>query len=613
MKFTKFSFKNFRGIANASLGLNPSGKEDVGLLVGLNESGKTTILEAIHHFRSNPDLKKRDPNLSTRNDSDYQRMLPIQQRALFTGTIEICATVLLDDADKAQLENFLKERFKLREVAFPTSFVIEHLVDFDRSKHVKTRNQWTAKFQGKKSGKGIKAFTQLTGEDWQIAVKFIQPKLPHIVYFPAVLFDLPGRIVLEDSKSAGAPAKNAFYSDVLNDILRAIDPRLDLATDLIARIKSREPSDQQNLDALIVKIEKNLQATVLTRWKEIFENNLSDKTFRVRAAQLPQTGQAYLEIQIQDGDGIFSINERSAGFRWFFAFIVLTEYRLMRGDRVLFLFDEPAANLHPNAQQRLVRAFNDLTSKGQVLYSTHSHYLINPKWLGTTQVVRNDQMLDKSFTIDVGGASASISITPYKKFAGSHPDQTFFYRPILDHLKYAAGPLELTDNCVILEGKTDFYLLLYLRSCLPADARQVLNLFPGGGASEADALISLLIGWGYSFSVLVDSDVEGEKQKARYLAKFESLGVGKIYGIADVDTAWNGKSIEAILAPEDVEKIMALAFPSEKRRTKKLLHQAIQILQASHSFIEMEKQTRVALQNIYAFLDATIVKQHGGT
>lgn len=48
MKYTRFSVQNFKGIKSAELRLE--GPRIVSI-VGLNESGKTTLLEAIHSFR----------------------------------------------------------------------------------------------------------------------------------------------------------------------------------------------------------------------------------------------------------------------------------------------------------------------------------------------------------------------------------------------------------------------------------------------------------------------------------------------------------------------------------------------------------------------------------
>ncbi len=50
MRFRSFKIKNFKGIKEATLNLG-TGEASIHTLVGLNESGKTTILEAINMFQ----------------------------------------------------------------------------------------------------------------------------------------------------------------------------------------------------------------------------------------------------------------------------------------------------------------------------------------------------------------------------------------------------------------------------------------------------------------------------------------------------------------------------------------------------------------------------------
>jgi ABC-type polysaccharide/polyol phosphate transport system ATPase subunit len=51
MKYSKFVIKNFKGIKELTLDLEKEPKSKVFTLVGLNESGKTSILEAINLFQ----------------------------------------------------------------------------------------------------------------------------------------------------------------------------------------------------------------------------------------------------------------------------------------------------------------------------------------------------------------------------------------------------------------------------------------------------------------------------------------------------------------------------------------------------------------------------------
>ena len=53
MKFNKIEIKNYKGIEETVLELSNSPKGNVYTLVGINESGKTSILEAINSFEYN--------------------------------------------------------------------------------------------------------------------------------------------------------------------------------------------------------------------------------------------------------------------------------------------------------------------------------------------------------------------------------------------------------------------------------------------------------------------------------------------------------------------------------------------------------------------------------
>ena len=50
MRYQSFRIQNFKGIKDTTVSLQTIGGAAVFALVGLNESGKTTVLEAIHSF-----------------------------------------------------------------------------------------------------------------------------------------------------------------------------------------------------------------------------------------------------------------------------------------------------------------------------------------------------------------------------------------------------------------------------------------------------------------------------------------------------------------------------------------------------------------------------------
>jgi hypothetical protein len=86
-----------------------------------------------------------------------------------------------------------------------------------------------------------------------------------------------------------------------------------------------------------------------------------------------------ISIILHEKTGIqVDLNQTSAGRRWYFTYWFLKK-TLTPGD--LFIIDEPAAMLHPSAQQEILKDIEELVRAGiRVVYSTHSPYLIPKKW-----------------------------------------------------------------------------------------------------------------------------------------------------------------------------------------------------------------------------------------
>jgi predicted ATPase/5S rRNA maturation endonuclease (ribonuclease M5) len=364
---------------------------------------------------------------------------------------------------------------------------------------------------------------------------------------------------------------------------------LDIEKHIIDRAKSSSDVDKQNLEALVQKVENHLNKTILSGWQEILSADLGGKRFRFFIRQNDE-GIVYAEIKLFDGNSLFALKERSAGFRWFFSFIMLVTNRVHRNDRVLFLFDEPAANLHPRAQAKLLKSFATLSKSHQFLFTTHSHYLVNPLWLESTFVVKNEALIESSDFIDINHAIASITVTPYRTFVGSHLNQHFYYRPVMDALDYCPPSIGPETTSILIEGKTDFYCIEYFKTVYFANSFQ-LNLFPGGGSGALDSLISLLLGWGSKFIVLLDGDESGNREKSRYEEKFESLVSNRIITLNSVLNTKEKVRIEEVFSEEDTELIRLQIFPSEPKLTKRLLHKAIQELLASGRRLEFSETT----------------------
>ncbi|HOT95968.1 MAG TPA: AAA family ATPase [bacterium] len=87
-----------------------------------------------------------------------------------------------------------------------------------------------------------------------------------------------------------------------------------------------------------------------------------------------------LYIDFSDSTTVFDTPEsRSLGFRWYLSFYVnfLAQTFEAQANEYLFLFDEPGIHLHPSGQKDLMKVLEDLALKNQVIFSTHSPFMIN--------------------------------------------------------------------------------------------------------------------------------------------------------------------------------------------------------------------------------------------
>jgi len=533
-------------------------------------------------------------------------MIPISERALFNGVISIKSTLTIEPSDTSRIDEFLKREFGFVEVNYQQTFTIDQKITFENSQRKRVSNTWGINFSGRKR-KGRTPFKPLLDADWLKAADFVETLLPKVMYFPAALLEFPDRIYLENKsglqpkKTPPVPTVNSFYYQVLADVLKAVNPELDIEKHILSRAKSENKSARQNLDAVILKVEAHLNQTVLGEWKNTLGATLGAKSFRF-FVKTDESGLVYAEIKLFDGKSLFSLNERSAGFRWFFAFIMLVKYRVHRNDRVLFLFDEPAANLHPKAQAALLKSFSSLSKNHQFLYTTHSHYLVNPHWLESTFIVKNEAIDSERNFVDSDPEASRITITPYRSFVGSHPDQYFYYKPVMDALEYTPPQISPERSSILIEGKTDYYCLEYFKQIYFPDEFN-LTLFPGGGSGSLDPLISLLSGWAINFLVLLDGDASGKQERARYEEKFESLVADRIQTIGDFLNTKDKIRIEDLFDSGDIELIRSSLFESEKSLSKKLLHRGIQELLANRRRLPFSTKTTTRFHSLLKGLD----------
>lgn len=522
MKYEAFRIENFKGIRDTEISLRSKHDARVFTLVGLNESGKTTLLEAIHSFSPDSDTQI---VVGAAETSQAQRteLIPRHRVSDFTGSIKITATVSLETGDADRLAALLiDEGLQLTVDELPAEFNFTRAHVYRNSDFLRTERSTTLPL--KVRSKARRTWRDPTGTELTSIHDALEYMMPKIAYFPTFVFSFPEKIYLGSNRTGRL---NAFYRQLFQDILDYDGRGHRIKEQILDRVRKPEyripyiqffplfktSNESEKIQQVFDRAAQTITTVVFSKWNRIFgektkgieiilpweiEKGSVIKDEKGNAVE-PTEHDVSVQFRIKDGVNRYDVKDRSLGFRWFFAFLLFTQFRAARQSvrATVFLFDEPASNLHSAAQQKLLDSFPQIAQKPHLLlYSTHSHYMIEPKWLEQTYIVESGRDTEDNGILDsarIADESINVVATPYRKFVNENPGKVSYFQPILDRLEVLPSKLDPNQAGVIVEGKSDYYMLRYLLEHL----RQSMIVFPASGAATMGALISLHRGWGF--------------------------------------------------------------------------------------------------------------------
>jgi len=597
MKLTKFEIQNFKGISNVSFSFEKRPDNNVYTLVGINESGKTTILEAINFYEYNKE-KGLEEIIQKTLPVNFDSIIPIKYRSNFNGSVSIKATLKFTDKDKNDITEFLDKNHNFKAINIDDEFTTIQEYKYQNSNYYNMKSTWSLQIEGKEKNSKKRKPERLDSERWNHVVNYLKERMPKMLYFPTTLFDFPDKIYLNMNATT---YKDQFYIRIIQDILDSLNEDLNIEEHIIKRANSDKKIDKDNLKQTTAKMGRILTHIILSEWSSVLGKNLD----RIDVDVDKDEKGIYVEFSINGDDGNFKLSERSLGFRWFFVFLLLTQftgYRRNEDRQVIFLFDEPAANLSQKAQRKLLESLEKISERCSIIYSTHSQYLINPLWLENSYIVTNDALTqdDNSSLVNT-----NVNLYRYREFVNKFPQQTSYFQPILDILEYVPNDLEMCSNAVLLEGKNDYYNLKYFFNII-LELKDIV-LIPGMNCTNLNTLISLYSGWGKNFIVLLDSDKPGNKAKNKYTDIFGPLVKDRIFIYADMDQNWQKFEIEDMVTQDDRLAIQNY-LGTQSKYSKKEYNKSIQELLMKTQKINLSQSTLENIKKIYTFLNDKLAK-----
>ena len=585
MRYKSFHIKNYKGIKDLTLELDKDPITNIITLVGLNESGKTSILEAISLIDNQP------------SEKNVHKLIPKNRKFNFSDNIEVCALLEFDVEDEKNITDFCKSiGFKVNN---PIKYVYQKLIYvFKNSEFVQAESgiDWEFELEGLlKNKRQSRNFNAANEEFIKVQNFVVENLIPPLIYYPNFLFDFPNRIYLEES--ADEDKEQATYRAVLDDIMDTLNEGLTIEEHIIYRLKNKSEGSEEALESTIERISIQITKVVFSAWGQLFDSK--GKEIKLKTGIDESNGLAYLEVRLKEGLNQFQISERSLGFKWFFTFLLFTEFRKNRSSEkgeILFLLDEPASNLHSTAQKNLLTTFQKLVSNCKMIYTTHSHHLINPKWLSSAYIIKN-KALDYNKEFDYISDNTDVEAMLYKQFVVKHPEQRTYFQPILDALEYSPGHLEEVNNIVILEGKNDYYSFKYLNEIV-FNNKYTINFYPGNGADRNNQIIATYLAWNRDFIILLDGDKAGEDAKKRYLKEFGPIVENKIITLLDIDKSFKYPT-EDLFTVEEKLAITKIFDPASTEFHKSKFNTALQSIYIEESVFVLSEETQNKFVKIF--------------
>lgn len=587
MIYKSFKIKNFKGIDEVNVDLANS---RIITLVGLNESGKTSIMEGVQLFY----------RIAKGENPTTEQLNEFRPKGInFSGEIEVSATLILEDEDKKKIENYWKTSLAKRNgLELPQELRYDIKFEYELHTYKNTKRNWTFPVKTKNSKRGLHE-TDKTG--WDALVSYVKEEVvPEILYFDDFIFQIPEKVCFVKTGVAGTDEvsnkNNKIWQLVVNDVLKSVDDRMSFQNHVVDVWETDRDAASNRLS----QMEKALDEKITKRWGDLFgKNKINFKEIKLDPEYTD--GKLYLSFKIRtESKKEFLVRERSKGFKWFFSFLLFTEFRKKRTRNILFLLDEPASNLHSSAQAKILEALHELSTDSLVIYSTHSHHLINPEWLIGAYICINEnlsnEVLEGSLNLE---DQAKITAVKYYTYVGKGlgSDNVSYFQPILDRLDYQPSIVEPIPDIVILEGKNDWYTLRYFEEII-LKRKNKSNFYPGGGRDKLGEIIRLYLAWGKKFIVLLDGD-DGVKSQAQYIKEFGEFVKDRIFTIKDALN--KAVAIEGLIGVMDQRELYDAVFGKgsynecKKKNSKKIkenLNHALNQFQLQRKEVVLNKTTQ---------------------
>jgi len=469
--------QNYKSIEDSTI---VSVEEKLTVLLGKNESGKTAFLEALLKTNSN------DPRAVFDETKDYPRKNLVKYKkekkpALVTELRFELRQKEIDEINKdlgfklLEKFSFILRKFYDQNISVDLNLPEQSLIDYylldktsvftldnkENLSHAKSlkelikiletldlnqQEQELKRSLEERFSNGVpEGWDNLL--NWYIWNQHLAPNLPQFIYFSDYQL-LPDQVNLDNFYQK-------FKSNSLGEEDRSVLNLLEIANIQVEDLLDAETS-YEDLKAELESVSIEITDRIFGYWKQ--DPDL-DVEFDMKPDHRSKGTNLYIRIKNKRHRVTVPFQQRSRGFIWFFSFITLFDCIKRRTNNdLIILLDEPGLNLHGLAQKDLADYIREISEENQVIYTTHSSYMIDTDFLKEVRAVFDYKKTGTSVQDNLSGSPVE-ALTPIRTSLGSKIIHSF----------------TKLEKVLFFTDKVDYFYLKFFSNCLCRKEKIFLN------------------------------------------------------------------------------------------------------------------------------------------
>lgn len=568
MELKSVRIQNYRSIDDS--GVVPVG--EVTCMVGKNESGKTAFLHALHLLNPLNAIKGKTAfddvmDYPSRRFSAYRKVRDTTPADVVTAVFELSDTELrIIEADLGEGALSSKEITVVRgydghrryRSEYQADKVIQHLVagaelaaaDRQAAEAAASVPELLANLTA--ISQPDRSVTELIAriESWReqslgvyLVDNYLEVWLPRFFYF-SDYSTMRGRVSLPDLRAKEASGFADEADRTFLSLLRAANADL-------------SDFDVVDFEALTRELEgaaNGITEDAFTYWRQNPGLRVMIQMSPGNPGDPPPLDRGpVINLRIYNPRHAVTVpfDERSRGFVWFFSFYAYFSNIEQDPQRAtILLLDEPGLSLHATAQGDVLAFIEQkLATRHQVLYTTHSPFLIDAQRIDRVRPVRDLEQDGTTISASAFGADGETAL------------------PLHAALNYElARTLVTGQDCLLVQSPADLlYLQLLSQACQDAgltslDPRWVVT--PVGGADKVSAFVSLHGCESTNIAVLIDAE-PGDQQRIKAIQGDGYLSTASLIQLGEFASGKDAADIEDLLEPGFYCSILSGAYAKE--------------------------------------------------